>query len=96
MSELGRVRHVLQARSHLGATGDFSFMPWTGDHPDYPYMGFKLEFLDSTEPTVYIYLAPRVDTDRPLIALYFGEHGDHTKDTFIGDIEGRQETDRDE
>lgn len=90
MSELGEVRHVLQARSHLGATGEFSFMPWTGSDPlGYPYMGWRIELLTNEEPR-YLYLMPNLESERPLIGVYFGTHGDHTKDKLIGELEGQQ------
>jgi len=88
--DIGKVRHVLQAVSHLGVTGDFSYMPWTGDHPDYPYMGWRIEFLNPKQPTAYFYMYPAAEEENPTIRVFFGEHGDHTKDHFIGDVTGEE------
>jgi hypothetical protein len=85
-----KVRHVLQAESHIGATGEFSFMPWTGNDSPYPYMGWKLEFLDPNEPAAYLYLYPKIEDQYPRIEVYFGHRGDHRHDKYIGDLEGRQ------
>ena len=87
---------MLQAISHLGATGDHSYMPWTGtEEQDYPYMGWRLEFLDPDEPPAFFYLRPKVDEPNPHIEVYFGQHGDHTKDHMIGNMEGTDETETD-
>lgn len=86
MSDLGKVRHVLQAISHIGAAGEWSYMPWTGNHDQgYPYVGWRLEFLNQEQQPLYIYLYPQSDAERPTVGIYMGPYGDHTKDRLVGE-----------
>lgn len=91
MSVPDEIRHVMRARSYIGATAQFSFMPWTGTHPqDFPYMGWQIDYLDPDEPARYLYFYPNLEAERPVIGVYYGKHGDHTKDRCIGEMEGLQ------
>lgn len=68
MSPLPPLLHSLTASHHVSVSARYSWWPWT-DHPNRNVIGWRGESHDGG-PTVFVYLVPDLDAERPTINVY--------------------------